>query len=89
MCIMNIEEVLELFENDTPSIHFEGDETLEGLNILAKYTKGSVLCGAEHDKIYSVDIEEVLEAGITDEELIRLRGLGFMIDDCSYFSSFV
>ena len=86
---MNIEEVLKLFEEDTPSIHSEGDVTLEGLNILAKYTKGTVLCGAEHDKIYSVDVDEVLEAGITDEELIRLRGLGFMIDDSSYFSSFV
>jgi len=88
---MNREEVIELFEKDIPSsgARMQGDDTFDGLSILSKYTDGLVLCAAEHDRIYSIDIDEALEGGITDEELIKLRGFGFMVEDGEYFSSFV
>jgi len=86
---MTKEEVLELFSADEFTERIEGDNTLEGLNILSKYTKQDVIAAAEHDIIYSADVDDVLEAGITDDELKRLRALGFMIEESSYFATFV
>jgi len=86
---MTKEKVLELFSSDTFTGRIEGDNTLEGLNILSKYTDKDVIAAAEHDIIYLVDVDDVLEAGITDEELKRLRALGFMVEDSTYFTTFV
>ena len=61
----------------------------EGLNILSKYTNKSVLTGANHDVIYSIDIDDAIEAGLTEAEAIRLRDINWMIEEESYFACFV
>lgn len=54
------------------------DNVFEGLKIIAKYTK-SVISGADHDVIYSEDINVLIEAGITQEDIKKLCILGWMI----------
>ena len=59
-----------------------GDNAFQGLEIIKKYFPDKrVISGSGHDKIYSVDIDELIESGITEEETIRLRKLNWMIDN--------
>jgi hypothetical protein len=63
-------------------LHSEGDENLMGFNLLAKYfPKGRVIEGADHDVIYSKGVDDIVEAGITEEDAIMLRNLGFILSD--------
>lgn len=76
---MKREELEKIFENE--ETEWDGDNVLQGLNILAKYTKNCVLGSAEHDIIYSIDVDEALENGITKEDADTLRKINWMIDD--------
>jgi len=80
----------ELFEElmTHDETEWEGDNALQGLLIIAKYfdiKKYVILEAAEHDEIYSVDVDKLIEAGITEEDTIALRKLNWMIEkgyDC-------
>jgi len=67
----------------------EGDNALVGLNIIAKYLPRKGIEGAEHDIIYSVDVEEIVEAGITEEDTRRLKELNWMIEEETCLACFV
>ena len=75
---MTEERLEEIFE-ETDS-KWDGDNAFQGLQILAKYTDKDVVCGAEHDIIYSVDIDKVID-DLTEEDAIQLAKLNWMIDD--------
>lgn len=85
---MTQEDLEKIFE-ETES-KWEGDNALEGLLILRKYfdNNKNVLCGADHDIIYSVDIHEAMKNGLTKEDVIKLAKLNWMIED-GYFACFV
>ena len=61
----------EIFE--TTESNWEGDNALTGLLIISKYIKDTVLVAAEHDCIYSVGVDELIAAGITEEDVTTLR----------------
>ncbi len=85
---MTRDELNEIFEDDS-GIDWEEDNALTGLTILAKYhPKKTVLCGADHDIIYSVDVDETLANGLTKEDATILRDINWMIQD-DYFACFV
>ena len=46
--------------------NWEGDNAYRGLQIIAKYTN-NLIHGADHDIIYSEDLDVLIEAGITNE----------------------
>lgn len=78
------ERVREIFE-DTES-KWEGDNAFKGLQIIAKYfdvEKTDILCWAGHDEICSVDIDEAIEAGMTEEDFTSLAKLNWMINSDS------
>ena len=75
---MTEERLEEIFE-ETDS-KWEGDNAFQGLQILAKYTNEDVICGAEHDIIYSVDIDKVID-DLTEEDAIKLAKLNWIIED--------
>lgn len=55
--IMNIED-------DTPLEKYRGQNTtLLGLKIIEKYMPGTSVSGADQDIIYSVSIEDIVDAG--------------------------
>ena len=77
---MKLEEFEEVFKNEDAD--WEGDNAWQGLNIIAKYLpKETLICGADYDIIYSVGVEELVDAGITIEDTEKLRRLSWMIDE--------
>ena len=84
---MTEERFLEIFE-EVDTDYKDIDGTLEGLKIMSKYSNRAIQ-GADHDIIYCEDIETLIEAGVTEEEVTKLRKYGFMIEDGSYIAHFV
>ncbi len=72
----------ELFEITKSALSdYEGDNALLGLIIINKYLPKMGIEAAEHDIIYSGDVDELIKAGITEEDVITLRRLNWMIDE--------
>jgi len=64
--------------------------TYRGLTLMGKYIPTVDVDAAEHDKIYaSCEVDQLLEAGITEEDTIILSGLGWMTDDSDYIAKHV
>ncbi len=79
---MDREEIEKIFEESESK--WKGDNAFQGLQIISKYfdpKKKEILCAAEHDVIYSVDIDDILKAGITKEDAETLAKLNWMIED--------
>lgn len=88
---MTTERFIDKFKEDK-NPQWDGDNAFQGLQIIAKYIdpkKTYIICAAEHDIIYSVDIDELVEAGITEEDVYKLVNLNWMIEDNTYLSCFV
>ena len=83
---MTYEEFETIFE-ETDS-DWNGDNAFQGLTIIRKYISGTVLCGADHDIIYSANVETLIESGITEEDVKNLALLNWMIQD-EYLACFV
>lgn len=85
-------EQLEKIWEETQS-DWKGDNAIQGLQILQKYfdpTTDTLICGADHDVFWSVDIGEALERGLTEEDATTLARLNWSIDeDGECFSCFV
>ena len=69
-----------------------GDATFQGLQIIAKYFdpehyQTNIITGAEHDIIFSSSVEKIVEAGITEEDTLKLRNLNWTIqyDSLAHF----
>jgi len=83
---MNREEFEKVFDNE--DTNWEGDNTFQGLLIIAKYIdikENEIIAGVEHDILYSVDIDDIVDNGITIEDANKLRELNWMIEkdfDC-------
>jgi len=77
-------------KEDPVDLNLEGDENLMGFNLLAKYfPKGQVIEGAGHDVIYSKEVDKIVKAGITEEDAIMLRNLGFILsEDGDYLETY-
>ena len=76
---INREEFETIFAKD--SGNWNGDNALQGLLIINKYFHDyTILQAAEHDIIYSVDVDEIIEASITREDAEKLRELNWHID---------
>ncbi len=84
---MTREELDQIFEDK--DAEWSGDNAWHGLQIIAKYTD-FLLHGANHDVIYSIGVDEVLELGLTKEDAEQLALLNWTIDDdCGCFACFV
>ena len=77
---MTREELEKVFESE--ETNWEGDNCYQGLQIIAKYTK-NVVQGAGHDELFSEDVDNLIDAGITIEDATKLRELNWMISEGS------
>lgn len=83
---MTKEEFLKVFESEETK--WDGDNAFQGLLIISKYInpkEKDILGSVGHDIIYSVDIDELIDAGITLQDATNLRLLNWMIEseyDC-------
>ena len=80
------EEIEKVFENE--DTEWKGDNAYQGLQILAKYSD-NLIQGAAKDVIYSCGISELIEKGITKEDVDKLRKLNWMLEDGEYLACFV
>jgi len=77
---MDLDRVEQIFL-ETEIVRTSGDRTFRGLEIINKYTN-NVIGAAEHDKIYSEDVDVLIEKGITEAEMIEIASLpGWHYDD--------
>ena len=86
---MTEEKFIKIFENEDTD--WTGDNAFQGLTIIAKYInplENDIICGADHDVMYSVDVNELIEAGIIEEDAKNLRKLNWMITE-GYLECFV
>lgn len=75
---MNQDEFKRVIDAALEAADWEGDNAIQGLKIIEKYMPTSTLiCGADHDIIYSVDIDELIDAGITLEDVKALGNLNW------------
>ena len=66
-----------------------GDYVLRGLKIIEGYLPNKTLIeGADHDILYSVDIEDLIDAGITEGDVVMLGKFGWHVSD-DYLAHFV
>lgn len=80
---MTRERFTELMKGKSALSEYTKCNALLGLQIITKYLPESGIEGAQHDVIFSATISEILEAGITEEDVIELRKLNWMIDESS------
>lgn len=52
-----------------------------GAGIIGRYLPRFGIEAAEHDIVYSVDVDKIVEAGISAEDTETLRILGWFIDE--------
>lgn len=78
---MTRKEFEKIMNGDSCLQNYEQENTLLGLNIIAKYLSKSGVEAADHDIIFACMVDEILEAGLTKEDAVELRNLNWMIDD--------
>lgn len=79
------EEIFEEVESNLSALN-GADNCWLGLLIIAKYMdpqEHTILCGAEHDKVWSVGVNELCEAGITEEDVTLLASYNWCTEDGS------
>jgi len=86
---MTEEKFIEIMENENIKTEWNGCNACQGLDIIRKYLPDKGIERAEswddwddsaHDIIYSVGISELVEAGITKEDVTKLRALNWILD---------
>ena len=80
------EKFKEIFEKTESK--WEGDNAFQGLQILSKYTD-NLIQGVGRDVIWSVDLDEIIDLGISEEDVEKLALLNWMIEDGSCLACFV
>ena len=76
-------------DGDSHLEKYHDDNAFLGLQIIRKYCPKKGIAGAEHEVIYSVDPEDLIEAGITEDDVIELRNLNWMIHEEGMLACFV
>ena len=77
------EKFNEIFENDSDRHCMRSDDIFAGLEIMRKYLPSADIEAAEHDIVYVANCDEIIDAGITEEDAKMLRALGWMDDEDS------
>lgn len=79
---MTSEKFAELMEGESDySKHKDKCRVTAGLMIITKHTGVFGVEGAEHDIVYSVDVERIAATEITEDEVTTLREMGWFIDE--------
>ena len=75
------EEIMD--KTDSQLSNYKEDNALLGLLIIKKYLPERGVEAAEHDMIYGAEIEELVKAGITEQDVEELAKLNWSIIDDS------
>jgi len=83
---MTVKDVEKIFY-EVEEVEWVGDNALQGCNIIAKYVE-NVITGSSRSEIFSVSIEDLLVANVTEVDIVRLSKLNWSLSD-GYLSCFV
>ena len=61
-------------------LHEDGDNALKGLLIIDKYMPGVGITWADRGVIYSADVDDLINAGISEDDAVELRSQNWMIE---------
>lgn len=87
--VKTYQQFSELMQKDIAIFNKSADNVLEGLNVIASYLpERSVLIKASHEEIQSVSCTLLIEANITEEDVMKLRNLNWMLEG-EYLACFV
>lgn len=76
---MTEDEFVKIMSDDIERNFGEGCNACKGLDIIRKYCPNRGIEYADHDVIGSVNVSEIVEAGITKKDVIKLRALNWML----------
>ena len=81
--IMSFDEFIKIMEDDDadPCINYNDDTAVMGLLLIRKYLPKAGITEAGYNIIYSVDADELSEAGITIADAKLLFTMGWMVQD--------
>ena len=77
---MTEDELKKIMDEDFDYESTKQNKILMGLNIMVKYLPATGIICAEHDQVWSASIEDLLNAGLTEDDAVKLRNLGWRID---------
>jgi len=86
---MDTERFKKLMEEDYAYNSSLKVRVFQGLLLMRKYIPTATIESAEHDIVYSVGIEKLVEAGITEEDVKALRDMNWHIEGGEYLAHFV
>ena len=69
-----------VMSRDIKAEYPEQDRLLAGLNLIAKYLPKSGIEGADHDIIFACSVDDVVAAGITEEDALQLNAWNWFIE---------
>lgn len=79
---MTREQLDKIMEYRSKLDKFRGRDTaVLGLNLIVRYLPSSGVMSAEHDIIYSASVDDLLKAGLTEEDARELRYMNWMIKE--------
>lgn len=86
-----IERFKEIMEEDTVgSWDRKGCDIFNGLKIISRYIPDAFLIvAAEHDIIYSVEVQELLDAGIKETDITQLSELNWHVSEFDSLAHYV
>lgn len=85
---MDYEKFEEIMEEDIPYKEGIDDGVIQGILLMRKYVPDTRIEGADHDVIYSIDIDDLIDAGITEDDVLTLNKMGWHVED-GYMRHFV
>ncbi len=72
--IMNDEEIETIFPE-------KENNFFRGIKIIGKYLPKDCIAGADHDVVFSADVNDIVKAGITEGEALELRKINWHLDN--------
>lgn len=79
---ITIGEIEEIFEGERDDSFFDLKDSNDflGIQFIRKYIPTAGVCSAEHDIIYCVTTDDLVEAGVTKEDALQLFNLNWIIE---------
>ena len=90
---MTVGEFRNILEQEKiTSVTWQGDNVFQGLKLIEGYLnplEWNLITAAEHDIIYSVEVEMLINAGITEPDIKQLGRLNWMVWEDACLACFV
>lgn len=78
---MTRERFDDIMDQDIPwGNRIEGNTIFKGLAIVNEYVENYDIEGG-HEIIYGIEIDELIEAGVTEDHVLELNKMGWFIDE--------